>query len=344
MTNCFWNNTAVFFRNKLRALRVVGSHHGVSLATPRLSVSEHGTVVALNDAFYQTKCALIVDFLLLRFVAINHVEGESSRVVIAALMIQYCNRTQLPVDLYNTLGPYKVRTSLLTHFNFWRVHRSWPDHYFNGFCWFRHSKLLTIKSTLIILNFIHNWPPALMFATLPRYPLLHRVVWHNCGLIIKLNTLLGLLFWSIRALWQGALHLERTLTSPISGTVSVLTALRFNDCCSGLVHNQVHFKLDVRKPVLVLFFWVHNFWVQCCKIAAFLLDLARQVGTQEWNLILYFLDVEFTVFFCELSHNERDFILLFPNVVHFLLQLQDPSLELRIQLNFTACKNVDRLH
>jgi len=78
MTNCFWNNTSVFFRNKFRALRVVGAHHGVSLAAAGLAVSKNGSVVALNNAFYKTKCTLIVDFLLLRFIAINHVEGKSS--------------------------------------------------------------------------------------------------------------------------------------------------------------------------------------------------------------------------------------------------------------------------
>ena len=144
MTNCFWNDTAVFFRNELGSLGVVRPHHGVRLSTSCLSVSEHGPIVSLNNVFNQTKRALVVDFLLLRLNAVHHVEGESPRVFVFLVGIDEANLSQLLVNNNNALGSYKVKASVLTHVSFFAVHRSRPDHYFNGFCWLRHWKLLTI--------------------------------------------------------------------------------------------------------------------------------------------------------------------------------------------------------
>lgn len=104
MTNCFRNDTAVFFRNELGSLGMVRPHHGVSLSTSCLSVSEHGPIVALNNVFNQTKCALIVDFLLLRVNAIHHVEGESPRVFIFLVGVDEANLSQLLVNSNDALG------------------------------------------------------------------------------------------------------------------------------------------------------------------------------------------------------------------------------------------------
>ena len=92
----------------VRAARVESRdrpHHGVCLSAPRLTVGEHCSIVALEHGFDQAECALIVDRLLLRLLAVDNVEGEGAGDRVRLAWLKQLDLGCSLIYLHDSCGP-----------------------------------------------------------------------------------------------------------------------------------------------------------------------------------------------------------------------------------------------
>ena len=105
------------------------SHHSMGFTATSLSIGKHSPIVTLNNILNERESTFIVHFLLFRVCAVNHIEGERSR-----LLLRFAWVLQINLGKCTVYCDYRLTTLIVLL----SIHRSSSHHNFNSFCVFRH--------------------------------------------------------------------------------------------------------------------------------------------------------------------------------------------------------------